>query len=284
MQTSTRLKPLWKDATPFLASLVLSSALLMPSLLVSNGAQATDTDKLDYDPAALEKNRAEKESAGIIGGVILGGLIAGPAGAIGTAIFGGLLGNGVHVIEERQILTASLAASKTELAALQEKNRSLEAQYALSQTGASAELHSIRFGDDAKPDATTGSVNCCADTKINLHFKTDSSLIEPHYRENLQALAALGKKMPKATIEISAYADRRGSKEHNLQLSQRRVEAVRSALVELGMKTTSIHTAAYGASRPLTASESLEGNFYDRRAEIIIHSNRQFVTQATTHE
>ncbi|MGB6470976.1 MAG: OmpA family protein [Candidatus Acidiferrales bacterium] len=54
-----------------------------------------------------------------------------------------------------------------------------------------------------------------------------------------------------AKLSIEAYADIRGGKEFNQDLSERRVERIKQYLVDQGISADKIQTAAYGKERPL---------------------------------
>jgi hypothetical protein len=56
---------------------------------------------------------------------------------------------------------------------------------------------------------------------------------------------------PDAKLSIEAYADIRGSKPFNQDLSERRVERIKQYLVEQGVSADKVETAAYGKERPL---------------------------------
>ena len=93
-----------------------------------------------------------------------------------------------------------------------------------------------------------------------------------------------------AKLSVEAYADIRGSKPHNQDLSERRVERIKQYLVDQGISADKIQTAAYGKERPMEKSEvktlestnpnpapkararSAEGTWfaYNRRADIIL--------------
>lgn len=64
------------------------------------------------------------------------------------------------------------------------------------------------------------------------------------------ALVSLVKELKendKLVVELVGYADPTGAREYNIQLSQRRVEAVRRFLVEKGVDLWRIHTVGMGA-------------------------------------
>jgi outer membrane protein OmpA-like peptidoglycan-associated protein len=95
---------------------------------------------------------------------------------------------------------------------------------------------------------------------------------------------------PDAKLSIEAYADERGSKPYNQDLSERRVERIKQYLVDQGIAADKVETAAYGKERPLDRSsvatlESTNPNTppkarlrdkrtdwlaYNRRADIVL--------------
>jgi hypothetical protein len=56
---------------------------------------------------------------------------------------------------------------------------------------------------------------------------------------------------PDAKLSVEAFADIRGSKNHNQDLSERRVERIKQYLVDQGISADKVQTAAYGKERPL---------------------------------
>jgi len=56
---------------------------------------------------------------------------------------------------------------------------------------------------------------------------------------------------PDAKLSVEAYADTRGSKMFNQDLSERRVERIKAYLVDQGVAADKVETAAYGKERPL---------------------------------
>jgi len=95
---------------------------------------------------------------------------------------------------------------------------------------------------------------------------------------------------PDAKLSVEAYADERGSKPFNQDLSERRVERIKQYLVDQGISADKIQTAAYGKERPLdkTTVNTLESTnpntppkarltnkradwlAYNRRADIVL--------------
>ncbi|MGA9999967.1 MAG: OmpA family protein, partial [Candidatus Acidiferrales bacterium] len=60
---------------------------------------------------------------------------------------------------------------------------------------------------------------------------------------------------PDAKLSIEAFADIRGSKNHNQDLSERRVERIKQYLVDQGISADKVQTAAYGKERPMPKAD-----------------------------
>lgn len=89
----------------------------------------------------------------------------------------------------------------------------------------------------------------------DLMFDFDSARLRPAGRAELEALAKqiAGAEIVRVTAE--GHADRIGSEDYNVALSQRRVQAVEDALVELGIAAKRVDVAGKGESEPLTGEQ-----------------------------
>jgi outer membrane protein OmpA-like peptidoglycan-associated protein len=75
---------------------------------------------------------------------------------------------------------------------------------------------------------------------------------------------------PERRARIEGFTDSTGSDEYNLELSRRRAEAVREALVRRGIDGSRIETAGLGEAYPVADNTSPGGRQLNRRVEIII--------------
>lgn len=81
-----------------------------------------------------------------------------------------------------------------------------------------------------------------------------------------RAVAAL-QKHPSVRVEISGHTDSTGNREHNMDLSQRRAEAVKRYLVEHGIEASRMETRGAGPDEPLDSNSSNAGRAKNRRIE-----------------
>ena len=111
---------------------------------------------------------------------------------------------------------------------------------------------------------------------------------------------------PDAKLSVEAYADVRGSKPYNQDLSERRVERIKQYLIDQGVAADKVETAAYGKDRPLPQDQvvQMEGMnpqmpptkrfktktakhndwlAYNRRADIILQPSGKKSTQYFPH-
>ena len=256
------------------------SGLMLGSLvlLCSTMAVAQNSDLEGYNAPKAEKTRVKRESTGIISGLVVGGAVGGPPGAIFSAIAGGLLGDNISFSEQKKDLQASLDETRRQLYTLEQEKQALQEKYQLAlEEKQNTGFTSASFSAAVKPGQ---DALCCADSTLELHFRTNSSVIEEHYQDQLEAFAKLARDIPDAVIEIDGYADRRGDTRANLALSELRVQAVENALNSLGIADSSLRTLAFGESKPLTTTETAEGNFFDRRVIVKLSTqSSDYLTQ-----
>lgn len=72
-------------------------------------------------------------------------------------------------------------------------------------------------------------------------------------------------------VVLNGHADRSGSAEYNLKLSQKRAEAVKAALVERGVKADAIQYYAFGESDPRIPTADKQREPANRRVEIFFN-------------
>jgi outer membrane protein OmpA-like peptidoglycan-associated protein len=86
----------------------------------------------------------------------------------------------------------------------------------------------------------------------------------------LYPLSTLLKDRPRSTIYIEGYTDSSGPESYNLDLSQRRADAVRDFLIDSGISPNRIVTRGYGEADPVAANDTIAGRRENRRVEVIV--------------
>jgi outer membrane protein OmpA-like peptidoglycan-associated protein len=102
-------------------------------------------------------------------------------------------------------------------------------------------------------------------------FASAKSDLLPTAQSNLTQVAdALSKSDPDSKIMVAGYTDSQGGQAYNMDLSQRRAEAVRSFLASHGVAPDRITAQGFGPAQPVADNSSPEGRADNRRVEIVV--------------
>lgn len=99
-----------------------------------------------------------------------------------------------------------------------------------------------------------------------------TTLLDESYSE-LNVVVDFLKANPKVEIELEGHTDNRGDAKKNLQLSQQRVEKIKSYLVSKGISARRIKGKGFGGSKPITTNNTEEARKLNRRVEFRILKN-----------
>ena len=87
---------------------------------------------------------------------------------------------------------------------------------------------------------------------------------------NMDKLVSFLKEYPQRKAVVEGFTDSVGSDQMNQELSARRADAVRTALVSRGVDGGRIGTQGYGESFPVAGNDSAGGRQMNRRVEIVL--------------
>lgn len=104
-----------------------------------------------------------------------------------------------------------------------------------------------------------------------IHFPYDSSRILPEQMAKLQQNAQWILQHPGITIQIEGHCDERGSVEYNINLGQRRADAVREELYRMGVDPAMLTTISYGEERPIDPGHTEEAWAKNRRVQFLMY-------------
>ncbi|MCE3262355.1 MAG: flagellar motor protein MotB [Pseudoduganella sp.] len=109
-------------------------------------------------------------------------------------------------------------------------------------------------------------------------FNVDQANLTAHGIATAQRLADVLRDNPERTVLIEGFTDSTGSDAYNLQLSQRRAEAVRVALGQMGIDRSRIETRGYGEAYPVAGNATAGERQLNRRVEIVLSEAGRPVT------
>ena len=82
-----------------------------------------------------------------------------------------------------------------------------------------------------------------------------------------RSLAEFMKTYPSVTTTVEGHTDSVGSDAYNQNLSERRANAVREALISEGVDGSRVSSVGYGEARPIADNSTDEGRSMNRRVE-----------------
>ena len=104
----------------------------------------------------------------------------------------------------------------------------------------------------------------------NVQFTYDSAVLTPIAQNILNQKADwLGKNASK-NVTIGGHCDERGTVEYNVALGERRAEAVKKYMIDLGVSASRLESVSYGEEMPISTENNEESWAQNRRAQFEI--------------
>lgn len=104
-------------------------------------------------------------------------------------------------------------------------------------------------------------------------FATDSASLRPTLQSDLRTVAQSLMAYPETTVQVIGHTDNTGDAGYNLDLSQRRAQAVANVLASEGVPSYRVQTIGRGEDQPIASNLTPEGRAQNRRVEIVILPN-----------
>ena len=105
---------------------------------------------------------------------------------------------------------------------------------------------------------------------VNAFFASDSAKLSAAAKSALEPLIHRYRYSAEHRYQLTGYSDVRGSRDHNMRLSMRRAEAVRSYLIENGVRPERITVEAHGESRAAVNVLDSQSLIYDRKVLVAV--------------
>jgi OOP family OmpA-OmpF porin len=96
-------------------------------------------------------------------------------------------------------------------------------------------------------------------------FEFNSVRLTVPAQQTLDQVATALAQQPELRVEIQGYTDSIGKDAYNLQLSQRRADAVKSYLISKGANGTTLTARGYGKANPVASNDTPENRAKNRR-------------------
>ena len=154
---------------------------------------------------------------------------------------------------------------------------------AASKTGAAIsnafDMTKAKLADVKLPEVSVTGVSVRGNDDYQVYgleekvlFDTDKATVKPSAAEALkQITASINKRYAGKDVRILGFADSRGDKSYNRELSKERAEAVKNYLVTTDkMPADRVSTEAFGETQPVASNATPAGRQENRRVEIAV--------------
>jgi outer membrane protein OmpA-like peptidoglycan-associated protein len=178
---------------------------------------------------------------------------------------------------------ARVAAGQTERDRILLASRTREAENAKAAAANSAAVAAVALNQRDQANEETARVQAELDalkatptsrglvmTLGDVMFDTGKSELKSGGARKIEQLAQFLTEHPDRRVQIDGFTDSVGSDSYNEELSQRRADAVKAALVSRGVDPGRIGTEGYGKAYPVASNNEAGGRQLNRRVEVVI--------------
>ena len=120
-----------------------------------------------------------------------------------------------------------------------------------------------------RAEGDTREVTGNAVVSASVHFAFDSALLSDQAQQILSSKADYLRTHSEIMITVEGHCDERGTDAYNIALGERRAEAVKNFLVDLGISANRLNTISYGEERPIVLGQNETSWAKNRRAQLV---------------
>jgi len=150
-----------------------------------------------------------------------------------------------------------------------------ETAQAQAQAQAQAEKEAALKEQALKEKALEEKILAEADSFKDIHFSFDKYDLSPEARDLLGKLADWLLEYSDFEVTIEGHCDDRGTIAYNLALGERRAEAAKAYLANLGIADARITTISYGEELPVDPGQNEAAWEKNRRGHFIVFPRKQ---------
>ena len=240
------------------------------------------------ETAHAEDSQIPKQAIAVMSSGIIGGLLAGPVG-----FFVAVVGADLLVDNESNSVKETLPDKNTKrlvtIEPLIESSIDLAQVVPTQPLNRKISLNTENTSDEVAveaPEITLAAIKIDTSTLTSTMLKNESELINSDkvgitllfgssqhalsdlMNEKLLALSKVLIKLPDDLIQIDGHSDPRGASDFNLDLSQRRADAVASVLVAQGIDRARIMIRSFGETKSSSSEHDYDAHVAERSVAI----------------
>ncbi len=106
----------------------------------------------------------------------------------------------------------------------------------------------------------------------NLNFKFNTDILVPQSEVEIDRLVKVFQKKKVSRIIVEGHTDSKGSDEYNMELSEKRAQAVRRIFIrDLGLDKDQVNAIGFGEERPIASNATEKGRLQNRRVDLKVY-------------
>jgi outer membrane protein OmpA-like peptidoglycan-associated protein len=157
-------------------------------------------------------------------------------------------------------------ANQAKALAAQARNEAQNAQAQLAQQQAESQRLAAQMENLQASQTSRGIVLTLGDVL----FDTGRAELKPGAVRPIEQIAAFLAQHPERKVQIEGFTDSQGGNDYNLELSQKRADAVAMAIIQRGVEAERVRALGYGEEFPKASNTSDGSRQLNRRVEIIV--------------
>lgn len=110
-------------------------------------------------------------------------------------------------------------------------------------------------------------------------FDFDSADLREGAQRSINRIAEFLDEYSERQVLVEGFTDSTGTRDYNLDLSERRASAVRTALIDQGVEESRIRTRGFGPDYPVASNDNEAGRQLNRRVEVVISDDEERVPE-----
>jgi outer membrane protein OmpA-like peptidoglycan-associated protein len=170
----------------------------------------------------------------------------------------------------QQAIDAQQQAAVAQQQALQSRADADAAQQQAAQSSAMAQSLAAQLADLQAKATDRGVVVTLGDVL----FETGSARLRAPGMRAVDRLASFMQQYPQRSVSVEGFTDNVGTDEYNQRLSERRGDAVKSALIADGIDPQRVIVRGFGEEYPVASNSDATGRQLNRRVEIVISDDQ----------
>ncbi len=179
----------------------------------------------------------------------------------------------VLATRNREVQNAKMATNEAKMMAtdaLDQRDQATQTAAQATQEAAQATQEAARLQAEVDQLKATPTSRGLVLTLGDVLFDTGRAELNPGSSRKLDQLAQFLSEHKERRVQIDGFTDSVGSDSYNEELSRRRADAVKSALLVRGIDSSRISTQGYGKAYPVANNTDSGGRQLNRRVEVVI--------------